>query len=189
MLCFRLKYTGLQALARGAVFCVALLTLGCGSQPGNAGSEGRSGKTASQQFELDVAHCAGFGPADAATILDVPAEKFQDKSQDISEGSRWCILENRDNARQGVTFTVSRTKSVEEAATEFAQFRQNASVAAGTIGKQGQKMHDIPGLGDEALWTPVPGGVYLRKGRYSVQVNQPADEATQIKIARKIIGG
>ena len=61
-----------------------------------------------------------------------------------------------------MTFTVSRAKSVDEAATEFGQFRQSAAVAVGTIGKQGQKTHEISGLGDEALWTPVPGGVYLR---------------------------
>lgn len=118
----------------------------------------------------------------------MPTEKFQDKSQDLSEGSRWCILANPDNSEKGVTFTVSRAKSVDEAATEFGQFRQSAAVAVGTIGKQGQKTHEISGLGDEALWTPVPGAVYLRKGRYSVLVSQPADEATQVKIARKILG-
>jgi hypothetical protein len=61
-------------------------------------------------------------------------------------------------------------------------------VAVGAIGKQGQSAHEIHGLGDEAFWTPIPGGVYVRNGRYSVQVNQPADEETQIKIARKILG-
>jgi hypothetical protein len=138
---------------------------------------------------LDVAHCAGFGPAEAAAILGVPAGKFRDESQDLSEGSRWCILANPDDSAKGVTFTISRAKSVDEAVSDFEQFRGNANVAIGAIGKQGQKTHEVPGLGDEALWTPVPGGVYLRKGRYSVQVNQPADEETQIKIARKILGG
>lgn len=162
--------------------------MGCGSRATDGGPGTGSGTARNERFELDVVHCAGFGPAEAAAILGVPSEKFQDKSQDLSEDSRWCILANPDNSANGVTFTVSRAKSVDEAATEFGQFRQNAAVAVGTIGKQGQKTHEIPGLGDEALWTPVPGGVYLRKGRYSVQVNQPADEATQIRIARKILG-
>ena len=158
--------------------------IGCGSRATGGGS----GTAGNQRLELDVAHCAGFGPAEAAAILGVPAAQFQDKSQDISEGSRWCILENLGNSANGVTFTVSRAKSVDDAVTEFSQFRQNSALAVRTLGKQGQKTHEVAGLGDEALWTPVPGGVYLRKGRYSVLVSRPADEATQIKIARKILG-
>ena len=188
MLCIRTKSMRIRVVAPRAALCVVFLTMGCGSRATDGGSGSASGKAGSERFELDVAHCAGFGPAEAAAILGVPTEKFQDKSQDLSEDSRWCILANPDNSEKGVTFTVSRAKSVDEAATEFGQFRQNAAVAVGTIGKQGQKTHEISGLGDEALWTPVPGGVYLRKGRYSVQVNQPADEATQVKIARKILG-
>ena len=171
-----------------AALCVGLLATGCGSRTSDVGSGTGSARTGSERSELDIAHCAGFGPADAAAIFGVPAEKFQDKSQDISEGSRWCILENADDRQKGVTFTVSRAESVDEAAEEFARFRQNAEVAVETIGKQGQKSHEISGLGDEALWAAVPGGVYLRKGRYSIQVNQPPDEATQMKIARKILG-
>jgi len=186
MRCFQLMQ--FLIVAPRAALCVALLATGCGSRTSDVGSGTGSAPTGSERLELDIAHCAGFGPAEAAAILGVPAEKFQDKSQDISEGSRWCILENADDRQKGVTFTVSRAKSVDEAAEEFSQFRQNAQVAVGTIGERGQKSHEISGLGDEALWAAVPGGVYLRKGRYSVQVNQPAEEATQIRIARKILG-
>ena len=109
---------------------------------GSQGTDGRSGATpqdtARAEFKLDIAHCAGFGAA--------------------------------------------------EASAEFSQFRQHSAVAVGTIGNNGQTTHEIPGLGDEAVWTPLPGGVYLRKGRYSVQVNQPAAEEVQIRTARKILG-
>jgi len=171
---------GAQVL--GAALCVVLLGAGCGSRTtdsGNASSEG---------FELDVAHCGGFGPADAAAILGVPAEKLQDHSRDLSENSRWCLLENPDDSKKGVTFTVSRADSVDEAAVEFQQFRQHASMAATMGGSPEEKIHEIPDLGDEAVWSPVPGGVYIRQGRDGVQVNQPADEETQIEIARKILG-
>jgi hypothetical protein len=43
---------------------------------------------------LDVDHCAAFGRTQAAAILGVSAEKFHDKSQNLSESKRWCILEN-----------------------------------------------------------------------------------------------
>ena len=170
------------------LFYFVLVTMGCGSRTTNSGSGSTSEKKTAGRIELDVPRCAGFGPAEAAAILGVAAEKFHDRSQNLSEDSRWCILENPGDSGKSVMFTVSRAKSVDDAATEFSQFRQNAGVAVRTLGKEGQKAHEIPGLGDEALWTPVPGGVYLRRGRYTVQVNQPAEEATQVKIARKILG-
>jgi hypothetical protein len=178
----------MRVVYAGVAFWALLQTIGCGSQGTEGGSTADSRAAKSGQFTLDVAHCAGFGPAEASAILGVPAGKFQDKSQNLSDTSRWCILADPDDSKLGVTFTVSQADSADQAISEFAQFRQNAGVAVGAIGEPGQESHEIPGLGDEALWAPVPGGVYLRKGRYSVQVNQPADEATQIKIARKILG-
>jgi hypothetical protein len=86
-----------------------------------------------------------------------------------------------------VTFTVEREESVNDAVIAFQQFRDHVGVAVGVLGEAGDKAHNVEGLGDEALWTPVPGGVYARKGRYSVQVNTPSDEQMQIKIAKRIL--
>ena len=69
----------------------------------------------------------------AAAILGVPAEKLRDHSRDLSGNSRWCILENPDDSKKGVTFTVSRADSVDQAASEFQQFRQHASKATGIV--------------------------------------------------------
>lgn len=188
VLCCRSESNQLRLTALSAAISILFLLTGCGSRPTEGGSRSEAATARKGRLELDIAHCAGFGPAEASAILGVPAEKFRDKSQDISEDSRWCILENSEDSQKGVNFAVSRAKSVDDAATEFAQFRQNAGVAVGAIANKGEKTHEIPGLGDEAIWAPVPGAVHLRKGRYSVQVNQPADEVTQIKIARKVLG-
>ncbi len=177
-----------RAISVCAALCCAFLWPGCGSRTTDDGSRSKSASTGSAQSEIDLKRCAGFGAAEAAALLGVPPEKFKDKSQDLYEGSRSCIFENADDPARSINFTVNRASSADDAITEFAQFRQNAGVAVRTIGKEGQKAHDVPSLGDEALWTPVPGVLHLRKGRYSVQVNQPADEAMQIKIARKILG-
>ncbi len=179
---------GVCSGAAGVVLLALLTSPGCGSQAtdSSASTESRAGQ--SEGIEMDVAHCAGFGPSKAAALLGVPAESLEDNSQDLTEHSRWCIYSNKEDSGKGVTFTVDRAESADKAALEFQQFLGHLDVATETIGEAGDKAHKISGLGDEAVWAPIPGGVYLRQGRYSVQVNQPADEETQIKIAHAILG-
>jgi hypothetical protein len=164
----------------------SLIAGGCGSSSSPESPEGSMAQ--SSGFEMDIQNCAGFGTADAAELLGVAASALVDKSQAITEESHWCIFSNPENREQGVMFTLSRADSEDDAITEFQQFRGNVGVAVGALGEAGDRAHNIPNLGDEALWTPVPGGVYLRKGRYSVQVNSPGDEQMQIKIAKRLIG-
>jgi hypothetical protein len=171
-----------------ALACVLLFAMSCGSSGPESATPAGSKKAPSGEFELDVANCAGFSIEDAAAAVGVPAASLQDQSQDLGENSRWCIFKNTENAANGVMFTVSRADSTDDAVTEFQQFRDHASTAASTIGEMGQQVHEIEGLGDEAVWAPVPGGVYARKGRYSLQVNSPPDEEKQVQIARKILG-
>jgi hypothetical protein len=164
---------------------VSFVVVGCGS--GGSGSSQGTGGSEGRAFELNVTSCGGFTVANAAELLGLPAGALRDKSQDISDHSRWCIYSNAQDPRKGVTFTVEREGSVDDAVVAFQQLRDHVGVAVGVLGGAGDKAHSVEGLGDEALWTPIPGGVYARKGRYSVQVNEPSDEQIQIKIAKRIL--
>ncbi len=157
-----------------------LLMFGCGGSSGSGSGGG---------VELDVAGCAGFGIDDAAAILAVPATALQDSSQPLGDDGRWCIFSGVEDSSLAVNFSVTQADTVERAIEEFQQFRGNVQVAVGILGEKGQAAHDVEGIGDEALWTPVPGALHVRVGRYSVQVNPPSDEETQIRIARRILGG
>ncbi len=165
-----------------ACFAAGLLLLSCGSG-GTAGGEA--------EFELDVNNCGGFTVADAAAFFNAPPEGWRDDSQPLGDNSRWCIFNNSGDSGPGLNFSIRRSDSVEQAKTEFQQFRGNVGVAVSVLGDkfdaQGRQPHNVPGLGDEALWTPVPGALYARKGRYSVQVNQPSEEELQVRVMRKIL--
>jgi hypothetical protein len=163
---------------------VSFVVVGCGS--GGSGSSQGSGSSARRAFELNVAGCDKFTVADAAEFLGLPAGALKDKSQDISDQSRWCIYSDAQDPRKGVTFTVEREESVNDAVIAFQQFRDHVGVAVGVLGEAGDKAHNVEGLGDEALWTPVPGGVYARKGRYSVQVNGPSPRRPRAPLARGV---
>lgn len=170
---------------RNPLIGLASVFLGAGSLLLSCGSGGAGG--GDPAFEPDVENCGGFTVDAAAAVFNVPAAGWRDDSQPLGENSRWCIFNSSENSELGLNFSISRADSVDEAKIEFQQFRGNVGTAVSILGEEGQKPHDVPGLGDEALWTPVPGSLHARKGRYSVQVNRPSDEETQIRIMRKIL--
>ena len=139
---------------------------GCGGGTAtNGGSGGAASSTGeSGGFTIDLDGCGGFTAQDAAAFLGIPADNLEATSESLGENSRWCIFSDRNDS----------SKSVQ--------------VAVDTLGKKDQSAHEVPGLGDEAIWTPVPGILKVRKGSFSLQINAPEGEELQVKIARKLIG-
>jgi hypothetical protein len=173
--------------ARPACGCIGLawLLTACGGD-----GAGRAG--GSREVELDVEHCAGFTAEDAASFLGVEAAQIKESSQPLGDDGNWCTFSRADDSSVAVTFTVKREESRDAAAEEFAQFAEHAGVAAGVLGDKGDKgdkAHTVADLGDEAIWSPVPGILVVRAGRYSLQVNAPSKEETQIGIARRLLEG
>jgi len=170
---------GMKAACAGAALAVALAACGQGSGgSSNAGSGG---------FEIDVEHCAGFTAADAASVLGVDAASVEESSQPIGEDKMWCIFASSDDPSLSVNFTVGRAESTEAATEELAQFVSHVGVAQEVLGDEGVVAHMVPDLGDEAVWSPTPGILVVRSGPYSLQVNNPSDEETQVAIARRIL--
>lgn len=150
-------------------------------------SGGGAGTESGASFELDVPNCGGFTAQDAAAVLGLEPSVIEDSSQALGDDSKWCIFASKDDSSISVNFTVSRAESSEAAAEDFAQFLSHAGIANDVLGEEGDQAHKVPDLGDEAVWTPMPGILVARIGRYSLQVNAPQDESTQRRIAHLIV--
>lgn len=162
---------------------LAWLLTACGGGGGGVGG----GAGGAGEVELDVEHCAGFTAEDAATLLGIEVSRVEESSQPLGDDGKWCIFGSADDSSLAVNFTVKKAESTEAAAEEFAQFVDHAGVAVGALGDKGDKAHTVADLGDEAIWSPVPGILVVRAGSYSLQVNAPSEEEKQIRIARLLL--
>jgi hypothetical protein len=144
-----------------------------------------------------IARCAGFGPAQAAEILGVPASAVADRSADIAKGLRGCSFARTDGTSGAVSFALERDESVEAAAQAYASMKdaipiaEDAQKAAGvgaTDSANDSALIEISGLGDEALWTNVNGALTVRVRNLTIQVTEPRDRKMQVAVARKVVG-
>lgn len=165
------------AVAASAAMCV--IWVSCGGGTGSGAAAGG--------YQIDVENCGGFTAADAASILGIDVEMIEESSPPIGENEKWCIFGNSADSSESVSFTVSRADSEDAAIEEFAQFRSHAGVANEVLGEAGDTAHEVSDLGDEAVWTPVPGLLLVRAGRYSLSINPPSTEEQQVRIARLIL--
>lgn len=175
------------------LLCIStLLSTSCGqpeetAAPSASSSGDRAVKSAARSFELDIDACGGFGVADAARILGVDVAVVEQSSQPLEDG-KWCVFSNTEDYALGVNFSLTRADTEKDAIDEFVQFQGHAEIAVGTIGDAGDSIRRVAGVGDEAIWAPVPGAVHVRKGRYTLQVNSPGDEQMQIEVAKAVLG-
>jgi hypothetical protein len=190
-----------------------LLSVGCGSSPSNStpdaapasapggNAPGTTGVPVASSSGLVgpdvVARCAGFGPAQAAEILGVPASAVADRSADIAKGLRGCSFARTDGTSGAVSFSLERDESVEAAAQAYASMKdaipiaENAQTAAGAGANDrpnDSALIEISGLGDEALWTNVNGALTVRVRNLTIQVTEPLDRKMQVAVARKVVG-
>jgi hypothetical protein len=141
-----------------------------------------------------VKACAGFTPQTAATLLGVPAAGIVDQSSDLYEKLRSCSFVDPKNPKTQLTFSLRRDDSVEEAAEEMASFRDHLGVARQVLpGAEGSTKEpaaqEIPGLGDEAVWTRINGTLNVREGNVTIQVSRPEDREVQKKVVEKVLEG
>ncbi len=135
---------------------------------------------------LDLANCAGFGVADAATILGTAADGLDARTSQESWGTDCSFFPRGDvMSEQAVSFTLSRSDSADAAAEEMAQLAGHAGVADEVLADQ-KVSHWVKGVGDEALWAAANGSLYVRSGAYQVIVTRPKEEARQMEVARRL---
>ena len=139
-----------------------------------------------------LATCGGFGAAQAAELLGVPASGITDSSSDVTPTLRMCTFSARDASSQIVTFSMSLEESVDEARRTYAQMKANIPIAqhaqeSAGVSSDDSALIEIGGLGDEALWTNVNGALSVRRGNLMIQVMAPRDRKKQIAVADKLL--
>lgn len=140
-----------------------------------------------------VKACAGFSAETAAGLLGVPAGQLVDRSSDVYDKLRSCSFLDPKQPGVGVTFSLRRDDSVEDAAQEMASFRDHLGVAQRVLPEPGGSSQaaaeEVPGLGDEAVWARVNGTLNVREGNVTIQVAQPADRELQKRVAEEVLAG
>ena len=137
---------------------------------------------------IDIESCAGFGIEDAARILGIAASELEAQKAQESWGTT-CSFAPKGQAMSAssVSFTLSRSDSVDEAAGEMAQLADHASVSDQVL--PGQTVtHWVEGVGDQALRVAANDSLYVRAGDVTIIVTMPEEETKQVEVARRLVG-
>lgn len=132
-------------------------------------------------------HCGGVTAADAAAILHIPQTDVRGPriTKDVElEAAYNCWYRDSKNFFKSVNFDLSIEKSAEAAERNMDVERENfsgggAAVAAMKLG-DGAWRYTWRGYG------PAPR-LLMRKGNVWLDVHQPEDQASQIKIAQIVL--
>lgn len=141
-----------------------------------------------------VKTCAGFTVETAGALLGVPPTAIVDESNDVYDKLRSCSYADSKSPATSVTFSLRRDDSVQEAAEEMASFRDHLGVARGVLPSNGASskepaFEEVPGLGDEAVWTRVNDTLNVRLGNVAIQVSSPPGQEAQKRVAEKVLDG
>jgi hypothetical protein len=173
---------------------LSIAVVGCGgsSEPSATGS--RPGAPAGLIAAGALARCAGFTVETAAAIVGAEPAEFTDDSQ--TEGDlRMCRYSHAMDRSRTVSFTLSRSDSVERAAASMQSERETMGMAQGAIdrvmGSQSKDaaVEDVSGIGDEAFYWPMNDTIMLRVANVQAQVMAPADMALKKRTAEEVAQG
>ena len=179
--------------AWGVASSLALLAAlaACGGEQPQARGDAAGGARAASgaapaAAAIDIESCAGFGIEDAARILGVAAAELEAQKAQESWGTTCSFARQGDAMSGAVSFTLSRSDSVDEAAEEMARLAANASVADRVLPGQ-DVTHWVEGVGDQALRVAANDSLYVRSGDVTIIVTMPGDEAKQVEVARSLV--
>ncbi len=199
----------MRKLSLGLSLILMVVISGCGSdvpdatsqsEPGGPATTARSktGDVGSENNGLvspaAVAACGGFTIKDAASILGVPANELEDRSEVSSSKLSLCSF-LRSGSMEGVGFYLSVSNSVERAVAEMEQGRGMAGFAQTTIDQatgtksQEEALENADGLGEEAYFMEVNGTLNIRVGNVQIQVLPMEDQEQMKKVGRIVAMG
>jgi hypothetical protein len=186
---------GIGGLGAAAALVALVAGAACSSSPATRKEgESRSAAVGGVIPVEKVKTCAGFTAETAGTLLGVPPTAIEDHSSDVYDKLRSCSYVDSKNPGTSVTFSLRRDDSVQEAADEMASFRDHLGVARGVLPANGASakeppFEEVPGLGDEAVWTRVNDTLNVRLGNVSIQVSGPPGLEAQRRVALKVLEG
>jgi hypothetical protein len=177
--------------------CVVALS-GCqvASNDGQKTSGETSGASAAKVYSMEVVNrCGGFGAAQAAELLAVPAAEVEPRVEQVTPTTRGCTFTYRGDQSRQISFSISREDSIEEAQHGFASYRDTVSIssrvqqsATGDKPAEGAYV-DILGVGDEAIWSHTNESLAVRRTNLTIIVMRPDDKKQQAAVAQKVIAG
>ena len=155
-------------------------------------SSSTSTSTASSGGADGKSPCAGFGVAQAAELMGVPATEVKQNLGNITPSTRSCDFVAGDK-RIGFSVTVEESvdaaKRVLENAKETYEMALRAQEKA--TGKEIPEgaYSDIVNIEDEAIWSVTNGTILGRRKNVTYQVMFPNERRGQAAVARKIAEG
>ena len=155
-----------------------------------------SGASAAKVYSMEVVNrCAGFGAAQAAELLAVPAAEVEPRIEQVTPTTRGCTFTYRADQSRQISFSITREDSIEEAQHSFASYRDTVSIgsrvqqsATGDKPAEGAYV-DILGVGDEAIWSHMNDSLAVRRTNLTIIVMRPDDKKQQAAVAQKVIAG
>jgi hypothetical protein len=181
----------------GLVFSVALFGCGGSSKPPDTATRSGSGASTPSPGLIapdTLTRCAGVTVEKAATIVGASPAELTDYSR--PEGKlRLCLYHNPKDRSKAVSFTLSRSDSVERAAASMRNERESMGLAKGAIDRatgsksKDKAIQDVSGIGDEAFYSPMNDAIMLRVANVIAQVTAPGDMALKKRAAEEVARG
>lgn len=176
-----------------------------GSSPPSGGPDGASAaanREATAAVDPAVVEsCAGFTVETAAELLGVPAGDLEVQTGPSEAlGGHVCRYWSKDSLiGPGLQFLLDVEASAAEAAARLRSLRDDATPGDAAIraatGQEGggRSVMAFEGIGDEAFWDPLTGGVTLRAGAIVASVQASASrqsasdsDPTQVELERRV---
>ena len=176
--------------------CVVLLC-GCrGASKDQKTSGEASAGSGTTVYSMEVANrCAGYGAAQAAEFLAVPAAEIEPQFAQVTPTTRGCTFTFRGDPTRVVSFSITREDSIDVAKASFASYRDTVTIgsrvqqsATGDKPAEGAYV-DILGVGDEAVWSHTNETLAVRHRNLTIMVMRPDDRKQQAAVAQKVIAG
>jgi hypothetical protein len=148
-----------------------------------------------------VESCASFSVETAAELLTVPASTLSDESgRSEALGGQMCRYWSHESLiGPGLQFLLEVEPSPSSAAARLRTLREDAPAGDAAIGaavghaRGGRSVIAFEGIGDEAFWDPLTGGVNLRVGNVLASIQASAQrrvlsdsDPVQVELERRV---
>jgi hypothetical protein len=162
---------------------------GCSNAPASTST---STSTASPARSDGKNSCAGFGVAQAAELMGVPASEVKENLGSVTPTTRSCDFVAGDK-RIGFTVTVEESVDAARRVLENAKetYEMALRVQEKATGKEIPEgaWSDILNIEDEVIWSVTNGTILGRRKNVTYQVMFPNDKRGQAAVAQKIAEG
>lgn len=174
----------------------------------SGGAEGAARSVADLVDRERVDSCAGFDAAQAADLLGVPAADLEVRTEFVSElGGQLCRYWSAESLLgPGIQFLMEAEESGTAASVRLARLRGDVpagdAAIRGATGRSatGPSLMEFDGIGDEAFWDALTGGVSVRvrnvlatiqasSARQALSDREPAQIELERRVAELVARG